>query len=91
MTAIEILESIIENNGSCDWVTRHDKILSEDICNLCPLGFDKNGKPVACYYNVKTSATQTPAELDSAYVEAAKKKLIDLLMEEILLGTKQKR
>ena len=86
MTPIEILEKIIENNGSCNW-THDEKCLATDICKMCPLSYDPNGKYISCCSAIIDKFSEV-ANLDDMFLKQAKDKLVDLLMEEMLLGLK---
>jgi len=80
MDGKQILEKIIENNGSCRW-------LKGDIsaCINCPLG-NKNGKRVCCVDTVFKGKNANMLNVNALFLEAAKKALLDILAEEMLIG-----
>ena len=91
MTAIEILEKIIEENGCCDWTAHVEGQTASSICLKCPLSYDIKGRHVACVeltgVNKKLMSSD---EVRKAYIKVAQKILADLLAEEMLLGLKQR-
>ena len=69
----EILNKIIDNNGSCDWVT-----YNTNECKNCPIGGHRS-----CTTVVKKL---TGSNKDKDYLVVAKKLLADMDVEKIILG-----
>ena len=85
MDAKQILEKIIENDGSCEWTMT----LRENICEQCPFSRDKNGKLISCVdHIVGNQITNSEKQINKLYKQAAEQRLTDLLMEEMLSGSK---
>ena len=79
----DILQRIVDEKGSCDWLDDlEDGGIS--ICEKCPMSNllkDKDGNPVACYIALKAHEVSDP---DKLYYDKAVEILIDLSMEDTL-------
>lgn len=69
----EILQKIIDANGSCDWIT-----YPNEVCEKCPLGGEST-----CAGMVNKTMNNFA---DADYLEAAKKLLAELEAGRIILG-----
>ena len=69
----EILQKIIDEEGSCDWITYPNM-----VCDRCPLGGAKT-----CAGMVNKSMNNFT---DKDYLEVAKRMLADLEADRIILG-----
>ena len=79
----DILQRIVDENGSCDWLDEQEDG-GNSICDKCPMSNllkDKDGNRVACYIALKAHEVSDP---DKLYYDKAVEILIDLSMEETL-------
>ena len=80
---IQILEKIIENDGSCNWA-------KPSICKKCPLAKlsrSESGIWLSCVDAVlgdKSTLIKEEDKIDSLYLEIAKKTLLSELIDNIL-------
>lgn len=82
MTGIEILERIVEEEGSCNWAT-------PSVCDCCPLGSlirSDNSKFMSCVEALNIDGL-SEKEADARYKEAAANKLADIAIEHIIGAT----
>jgi len=83
----DILQEIIDEDGSCDWIEKHPSG-SHYICSQCPMS--KLVKRVnsdyylSCWDALRISSSDTESEVDNKYKEQATKILFDLISDEIL-------
>lgn len=76
MKEIEILERIIQEDGSCTWS-------KPSICALCPLGkLDRyeSGRYISCVEALKIDGL-SEEEADAIYKKAAEQKLAELVIK----------
>lgn len=89
MTPVEILEKIIQNNGDCIWAQNHPTLSHDEICDICPLGKNIKGEKMCCIERLlKKDKEYNWDEYNALYLKEAKRLLIDLLTEELLIGLK---
>ena len=86
----DILKKIIKEDGSCMWIL--DEYSGQDVCRLCP--FNKLKKKdefnfFCCYEAVNGTAQPTEADANKKYKETAIQLLIDMVVEEEVLGKEQ--
>ena len=87
MKKIEILQKIIRENGSCDWVfTTHRHA---NVCHFCPLGrlrLKSNGEYYSCADAVlgEKEHNDEPQQIDSLYKEEAERVLAQIIINEEL-------
>ena len=94
MTAVEILQAIIDNNGSCDWIMKTDT--GTKICRVCPIGLASPDFSCTTYVMNKTGKDDTLAEAsdtakkeaNNAFLDVAARLLGNIQAEKILLGDK---
>ncbi len=82
MTDTAILERIIEEDGSCCWA-------KPSICAACPLGRlarNDNSGYMSCVEALNIDGL-SEAEADARYEEAAKHKLADISINDIIEAT----
>lgn len=90
----EILQQIIDNNGSCDWIGYSqggtDKL--HKACSICPLGKLKQ-RPDGSYYGCWEALVRDEAnaafkflDADKLYLDKATEILQDILVEDMLTG-----
>lgn len=78
----EILQKIIDSEGSCDWS-------NPDICSKCPMSrleFREDGNHLSCVDALNIEDVKIE-ERDEVYKKAAAKVLADLEIDEILKET----
>ena len=83
----EILKKIIKENGSCMWIL--DEYSGQDICHLCPFNTLKKKDKFnffCCYEAVNGTAHPTETEADKKYKDTAIQLLVDMVVEEEILG-----
>jgi hypothetical protein len=80
MAAVDILNKIIANDGSCSgWATK-------TTCTICPLSRLKarpDGSYLSCIEAIGAD-TLPELEADAMYIEAAKKALLELAVDNLL-------
>ena len=91
MTPQEILEKIIKENGSCDWIHKNKR---DAVCSICPMSKLKK-RPDGQYFCCMDALGITISEelrkkADHIYKRTAEWLLFDMIAEEILSGPKQK-
>ena len=85
LEAKEILDKIIENNGSCSWVD-----ISSKTCENCPIGkllIDENGNQMSCLEAVLTDENTrfvTPEKQNQIFKNKAMDTLATIMIEESL-------
>ena len=79
----QILKTIIEEEGSCNWIANWASTCR--ICDTCPLS-TKNGGNCGDLMNIALHAKLTTSEADLKYKKLAEDKLLDLEMESLLNG-----
>lgn len=82
MNEIDILEKIIEEKGSCNWVLPH-------ICDVCPLGKltrDSDGSYISCAEALAIDGL-SESEADARYERAAADKLAEMAIEKAMKDT----
>ena len=86
MNPKETLTNIIKHGGNCSgWSNRK-------VCDACPLARWKKtdaGRFKNCVEAVEIQDIADEAAADAKYLEAAKRRLIDIEIEETLDGTEQ--
>jgi hypothetical protein len=89
----DILNKIIDNGGTCDWILQEDVESVEHImCHKCPLSkLEKRpgGGYKGCYDSLIKSK-EDEARADEIYIEAASNKLMDIQIEEELMQLSRK-
>lgn len=79
MNVAQILERIIQEEGSCTWA-------NTTVCKSCPLGRlarDRDGGFMSCVESLAIDGL-TEAEADARYKKAAQEKLANLTLDELL-------
>jgi len=79
MNVSQILERIIQEEGSCTWA-------SGAVCRSCPLGRlarDRDGGFMSCVESLAIDGL-SETEADERYKKAAQEKLATLTLDEIL-------
>lgn len=85
MTPKEILQKIIDCNGSCEWINRVDSTYPfEDICAVCPIRTMLPKDNTYCNLEDRTCVMSTGSVEDSDYLELALKLLLDHEIEDKL-------
>jgi len=84
----EILQKIIDTNGSCDWlVTDFDTLQFNYICDKCPIGrlYTYKGEDAhkGCIYSV-AKKTGVTAPTDAEYKKIAIQLLEDMKIDDML-------
>jgi hypothetical protein len=91
MTPQEILERIISEEGSCDWIQKYKR---KAICSKCPLSKLKrrpDGQYLCCMEALGiTVSEELRKKADHIYKRTAESLLFDMIVEEMLNGTRQK-
>lgn len=94
----DILERIIDEDGSCDWAFKHDPSDEYYICSRCPMSRLRkkpNGEWMSCYealtgmpHHVGSTRDRKGAfvepNVDKIYIDKAKELLSDDLMEDLI-------
>ncbi len=85
MDPIEILEKIIEEKGSCNWIRQPGIEDTRDICNNCPLN---TGETTCLEFVTKLcdSGKHGAAIHDKAYYKEAERLLTKIAVEDMLKG-----
>ena len=83
----DILQKIVDENGSCEWTFL--EYPGQDICRMCPFiklkQKDKHGF-FCCYEAINgENHPLSEEEIDAKYKAMAMKLLMDVLFEEMLL------
>ncbi len=83
MTPKDILQSILDNGGSCDWIADHPP---GKICQDCPLSklSKYKRKYLSCYESVIGNRKIPVSEQDAQYKVAAENALIIIIINELL-------
>ena len=79
MNVAQILERIIQEEGSCTWA-------NGEVCKSCPLGRlarDRDGGFMSCVEFLAIDGLNE-AEADARYKKAAQEKLANLTIDELL-------
>jgi hypothetical protein len=83
----DILQKIIDENGSCDW-TAHSHPQPYYICSVCPMSKLKKREDgegyLSCYDAIGILESDTHFETDQKYKEKATEVLFDLVLEDLL-------
>ena len=83
----EILQKIIDEDGSCEWISEEYK--DQDVCRLCPLNVLKKKDELnffCCYEAVNGTARLSEEEEYRRYKKMAIQLLIDMVITEEILG-----
>lgn len=81
MNQIDILQKIIENNGNCT-----EAKVTPAMCDACPLSKLKtheDGTHMGCL-EALGAVDKDELEADKIYLEAAKRKLLDIQIDDLL-------
>ena len=83
----DILQKIIDKDGSCDWIEKHPSG-SHYICSQCPMSKlvkrVNSNDYLGCWDALRISIDDTESEVDDKYKEQATRMLFDLISDEIL-------
>jgi len=81
MTPNDILQKIVEENGSCEFASRRP-----DICKLCPMStlkYREDGNPLSCADALSIEGLDNE-EANAVYKEAAGRLLAERAIEDIV-------
>lgn len=80
MTPIEILEKIIEEGGSCNWIKDAN---TRAICDNCPVN-SENRSCADFSKELYKGGTKNAQEQNRAYLKLAERKLVEVAFEDMM-------
>lgn len=83
----EILQKIVDENGSCSWI---DRVKAESTCAICPMSKLKKKENSENHLScIEALGVQnlSPEEQDAKYKEVATRILLDKNIEDLLKET----